>query len=91
MKYEYIDNEVMTTKIRLVSSAANFIGSYELNRVNFLLNIDENGIHSFEVDKMGKTLITSHMFRKIFIIVFLSVAVKLNGQIIGGFQVMPTA
>jgi len=59
MQYEYIDNEVMTTKIRLVSSATNFIGSYELSRVKFILNIDENGIQSFEVDKKGKTIIAA--------------------------------
>lgn len=59
MRYEDIDNEVITTKIRLVANAVNYIGSYELNSVKFTLSIDENGIHSFEVEKKGKSIIAA--------------------------------
>jgi len=59
MQYEFIDNEVMTTKIQLVSSTVNYIGLHEVDRTDFKLTIDENGIHYFEVDKKGKTIITA--------------------------------
>ncbi|HUX55489.1 MAG TPA: urea transporter [Bacteroidales bacterium] len=59
MKYEYIDNEVMTSKITLVSSAVNYIGKHKIGSVNYTLNIDETGINSFEVNKNGITLISA--------------------------------
>jgi len=59
IKYEFIDNEVITTKIRLVSSAVNYLAFYELSSVKFTITIDENGIHSFEVNKKGKNIIAA--------------------------------
>jgi murein DD-endopeptidase MepM/ murein hydrolase activator NlpD len=59
VNYEYIDNEVMTTKINLVSSAVNYIGNYEVDRVQFKIAIDENGIHSLNIEKNGKTIIAA--------------------------------
>jgi hypothetical protein len=59
IKYEYIDNEVMPTKIILVSSAVNWLAKYELSRAEFTLVIDEDGIQSFNIDKNGETIITT--------------------------------
>jgi urea transporter len=59
IKYEYIDNEVMPTKIILVSSAVNWLAKYELSRAEFTLVIDEGGIQSFNIDKNGETIITT--------------------------------
>ncbi len=59
MRYEYIDNEVMTSKITLVSSSVNYIGKRKLGSVEFTLNINENGICDFKVDKNGITLINA--------------------------------
>jgi urea transporter len=56
IKYEYIDNEVMTTKIKLNSSAANYLGKYKLSKTKFTLIIDEKGISMFEVEKKGLNL-----------------------------------
>jgi len=59
MIYEYIDNEVMTTKVRLVSTAVNYVAFYKLNRTKFTITLDEAGIQSINVDKNGKTIITA--------------------------------
>jgi len=59
VKYDYIDNEVMPTKIILVSSAVSYFATYELSRAIFTLTIDEDGIKSFNVDKNGKTIIAA--------------------------------
>lgn len=56
MHYASIDNEVMTTKIQLLSSAVSYIGLFEVNRTGFTINIDENGIQSFEVNKKDLTI-----------------------------------
>ncbi len=59
IKYEYIDNEVMPTKITLVSSAVNWLAKYELSRSVFNLTIDEEGIQSFSVNKNGNNIIAA--------------------------------
>ncbi len=59
INYEYIDNEVLTTKIRLKSSAISYFAFYQLNKTEFELSIDENGINSFEVIKKGEKIIAA--------------------------------
>lgn len=59
IKYEYIDNEVMTTKIKLASSAVNSIGSWEIGRTDFQLTLDESGISIFEIKKDEKAIIVA--------------------------------
>ena len=56
IKYDYIDNEVMTSNIRLESTTANFIGKYELNRTKFSVSIDESGVDCFTVSNGRFTL-----------------------------------
>lgn len=59
MKYEYIDNEVMPTKVILVSSAVSYLLFHELSRARFTLTLDEDGIKSLNVDKNGITIIAA--------------------------------
>jgi urea transporter/murein DD-endopeptidase MepM/ murein hydrolase activator NlpD len=59
VKYEYIDNEVMPTKIILASTVVNWFAHYELSRSIINLTIDEEGIQSFSVDKNGEKIIAA--------------------------------
>jgi urea transporter len=43
-QYDWIDNEMSPTEIRLVSSATNSIGSRILKKIDFTLLVDQNGI-----------------------------------------------
>jgi hypothetical protein len=43
-QYEWIDNEISPTEIRLVSSASNRIENRLLKRINFTILVDQNGI-----------------------------------------------
>ena len=58
MKYDYIDNEIVTSKIRLLSSAINFLSGKEMSKADFVIVIDEEGISSISI-KRGKIKITA--------------------------------
>ena len=53
IRYDYIDNEVFTTRIRLVSSSTNLFSGHTLKKLSFIIDLDENGISGFEIDKNG--------------------------------------
>jgi len=53
IRYDYIDNEVFTTRIRLASSATNLFTGHSLTKLSFVINLDENGISGFEIDRGG--------------------------------------
>ena len=53
MKYEDIDNLVLTTRISLSSFSINYFAGYELQRTEFCIDIDEKGINTFKVIKKG--------------------------------------
>jgi len=57
LRYDYIDNELLTTKINLVSSSANYFARHELSRYDFNLEIDEKGISAFKIT--GKNILIS--------------------------------
>ena len=58
MKYEYIDNELMTTQIHLASSSVNYFTRYKLSGYEFAIKIDEKGISALKVQN-EKILITA--------------------------------
>jgi urea transporter len=57
LRYDYIDNELLTTKINLASSSVNYFARHELSRYDFNLEIDEKGISAFKIT--GKNILIS--------------------------------
>ena len=53
-RYEWIDNEMSPSEIRLRSAARNLISGKLFRRLDFCITINEKGIHTFEMDS-GKT------------------------------------
>ncbi|HLN20605.1 MAG TPA: urea transporter [Bacteroidales bacterium] len=49
MKYQSIDNELLTTKIKLASSAVNYFNRYKLSGFEFGIEITEKGISALEI------------------------------------------
>jgi urea transporter len=47
--YDWIDNEMAPTEIRLHSSARNTLGGRTIRTIDFILRINEKGIHHFTV------------------------------------------
>jgi len=50
LKYEYIDNELMTTRIRLASSSVNYFNRRRTSGYEFKIEIDEKGISALTVN-----------------------------------------
>ncbi len=48
-RYDWIDNDMAPTEIRMVSSARNTLAGKELGRFDFTLLVGEKGIHKLEV------------------------------------------
>ena len=59
MKYEYIDNEVLASRIRLLSVASNSSGGKELNFYRYQIEIEESGISSLKIETKGLKMIAS--------------------------------
>jgi hypothetical protein len=57
IRYEYIDNEVFTRKIRLASSSVNRIAGIVTRRINTDIEIDENGLSGIAVSGNGTKII----------------------------------
>lgn len=57
LSYEYIDNEVLASRIRLQSVASNRFGGKELNFYKYQTEIDESGIRSLKIEKNGFKMI----------------------------------
>ena len=53
IRYEFIDNEVVTTKIRLQSTATNYFSGRVIEEFSFALEIDEDGISRIDIRKGG--------------------------------------
>jgi len=51
--YDYIDNEIFTTKIKLTSSSVNLFAGQIIRKTAFVIDIDENGLSGFEINKNG--------------------------------------
>ena len=57
LKYEYIDNELMPSRIRLSTASVNYFGRRELSSYDFIIEIDDKGISNFNVS--GKNILIS--------------------------------
>ncbi len=55
--YEYIDNEILASKIRLASSASNYLGKKKLTGLKLFTEIDEKGIAGFIIEKGDNKII----------------------------------
>ena len=55
--YDSIDNEVLASRIRLVSSASNFLAGKEISTVRYGMEIDNTGISVLSIEKDGKKII----------------------------------
>jgi len=53
LKYDHIDNELMTSRICLASSSSNYFAGRTSSGYNFMIEIDENGISSIKVNNAG--------------------------------------
>ncbi|HUX95356.1 MAG TPA: urea transporter [Bacteroidales bacterium] len=53
VKYDYVDNEVVASKIRLLSRATNYFLGKVIEEFSFALEIDENGISCIDISKGG--------------------------------------
>jgi urea transporter len=53
MKYDFIDNTLLTSRIKLTSSSINSLVGNEIHRTEFNIEIDEKGINNFKVKKKG--------------------------------------
>lgn len=53
MKYDFIDNTVLTSRIKLTSLSINSLVGNEILRTEFNIEIDEKGINNFKVKKKG--------------------------------------
>lgn len=56
MIYEYIDNEVLTSRIRLAASASNYFGKKKITGFKMVTEIDKNGIAGFKIEKDDKEI-----------------------------------
>ena len=59
IKYDHIDNAVLTNKITLSSESVNYFAGSELQRTGFSIRIDEKGISDFKVNTGGITIVTA--------------------------------
>ncbi len=53
LKYDHIDNELMTSRISLASSSSNYFAGRRSSGYDFLIDIDEKGISSIKVTYAG--------------------------------------
>jgi hypothetical protein len=59
VKYDYIDNEMSPSKITLMSSATNSVFGKTIRNYSFSIEINEQGIHQFEVNTGKKSFVTT--------------------------------
>ncbi len=56
IRYDYIDNEVFATKIRLLSSATNYFSGKVIEELSFVIEIDEIGISGIDITRGGENI-----------------------------------
>ena len=49
LKYDYIDNELMTSRISLASTTSNYFTGHRFSEYDFVIDIDEKGISSIKI------------------------------------------
>ncbi|MBL7114030.1 MAG: urea transporter [Bacteroidales bacterium] len=59
VKYDYIDNEISPSKIILKSTATNSVFGKTIGNISVSIEINEQGIHQFEVNTGKKSFVTT--------------------------------